>query len=397
MIKSEGNGMMTRWAGRAVAVVGICALFLATGCGTFFLYPGNYNGGGSTTGDYVYVANTIAGSLAGFSVGSGTLTALTGSPYSLGFAPNAVAVNPANSRLFAAGTNGVYGFINVYSIASTGVLSLLTSNNTGSASEVAIDVSPDGNWLLGIDANGPQANQAIVDAYQINTSTGALTLGNPAIYQYTGTQIPTITPLGIKFAPNENYVFVAVGQAGDLVFPFNSTTGVTAAGSLSLSIGSGLSDNALAVNAQSNYLYIARSGATGGGLAIYTIGSGGALNIVGSPLASGTQPTSVVINKAGTNIYVANQQDKTVSGYSIASDGTVTVQNPATSSTVSAPRALVVDNSGNYLLATSYTSTPDLSLYSFNSSSGVTFVTSASTTITGGTEPAGAISIAATH
>jgi 6-phosphogluconolactonase len=390
---------MTRWAGRAVAAIGIWALCLTTGCGTFFLYPGNYNGGtGSGTGDYVYVANTIAGSLAGFSVGSGTLTAVTSSPYSLGFQPNAVAVNPANNRVFVAGTNGTYGFINVYSIASTGTLSLLMSNNVGSATEVAIDVSPDGNWLVGIDANGPPAHQAIVDAYQINTSTGMLTLGNPAIYQYTGSVIPTINPLGIKFAPNENYVFVAVGSAGDLVFPFNSSTGVTAAGSLSLSLGTAptVSDNALAVSSNSNYLYIARSG-PGGGLAIYTIGSGGALNIVGSPLASGTQPTSVVINKAGTNIYVSNQQDNTISGYSIASNGTVAVQNPATSSTVSAPRALAVDNSGNYLLATSYGSIPDLSMYSYNTSGGLSFVTSTSTTTSGGTEPAGAISIAATH
>jgi 6-phosphogluconolactonase (cycloisomerase 2 family) len=372
---------------------------LTTGCGTFFIYPGNQSGGGTSTGDYVYVANTTAGSLAGFSVGTGTLTAVSGSPYSLGFAPTAVAVNPANTLVFVAGTNGTYGFINVYSIASTGVLSLLMSNNVGAASEVAMDVSPDGIWLVGIDANGPPAHQAIVDEYQINSSTGQLTQGNGAIYQYTGSVIPTINPLGIKFAPNEEYVFAAVGTAGDLVFPFNSSTGITVTGALSLSLGTAptVSDNALAVSSNSSYLYIARSG-PGGGLAVYTIGSGGALNIVsGSPLATGNQPTSVVVNKAGTNLYVANQQDGTVSGYSIASNGAVAVLSPATSSAVAQPRALAIDNSGNYLLATSYISTPDLSMYSYNSSSGLTFATSTSTTTSGGTEPAGAISVAATH
>lgn len=390
---------MKRWAGQAVAAIGIWALCLTTGCGNFFVYPGSQGGGGTGTGDYVYVANTTGGSVAGFSVSSAALTGVSGSPYSLSFSPNAVAVNPANTLAFVAGTNGTYGFINVYSIGSAGALSLLMSNNVGSASEVAMDVSPDGDWLVGIDANGPQAHQAIVDEYQINGSTGQLTLGNGAIYQYTGSVIPTINPLGIKFAPNENYVFTAVGTAGDLVFPFNSSTGITANGALSLSLGSAptMSDNALAVSSNSNYLYIARSG-PGGGLAVYTIGSGGALNIVsGTPLATGNQPVSVVVNKAGTNLYVANQQDSTVSGYSIASNGTVAVLSPATSTTVAQPRALAVDNSGNYLLATSYISTPDLSMYSYNSASGLSFSTSTSTTTTGGTEPAGAISIAATH
>jgi 6-phosphogluconolactonase (cycloisomerase 2 family) len=400
MMKSEGNVTMRRWAGQAVAAIGIWALCLTTGCGTFFIYPGNQSGsGGSSTGDYVYVANAIVGSLAGFSVGTGTLTAVTGSPISLGFSPSAVAVNPANTLVFVAGTNGTYGFVNVYSIGSTGALTLLMSNNVGAASEVAIDISPDGDWLVGLDANGPPAQQAIVDEYQINSSTGQLTQGNGAIYQYTGSVIPTINPLGIKFAPNENYVFVAVGTAGDLVFPFSGSTGITAIGALSLSLGSAatVSDNALAVSSNSSYLYIARSG-PGGGLAVYTIGSGGALNIVsGSPLATGNQPTSVVVNKAGTNIYVANQPDSTVSGYSISSNGAVAVLSPATSSTVAEPRVLAVDNSGNYLLATAYVSTPDLSMYSYSSTSGLTFATSTSTTTSGGAEPAGAISVAATH
>ena len=68
----------------------------------------------------------------------------------------------------------------------------------------------------------------------------------------------------------------------------------------------------------------------------------------------------MVVNKAGTDLYVANQQDGTVSGYSISSNGAVAVLSPAASSTVAQPRALAVDNSGNYLLATSYVSTPDL-------------------------------------
>src|SRR5579863_8497362 len=102
---------MNRWAKRVAATLGIWALFSTTGCGTFFVYPGNLPGGSSSTGDYVYVANATTSTLAGFSVGTGKLTAVSGSPYTLGFVPTAVAVNPANSIVFVAGTNGLYGFI----------------------------------------------------------------------------------------------------------------------------------------------------------------------------------------------------------------------------------------------------------------------------------------------
>jgi 6-phosphogluconolactonase len=390
---------MRGWTGRAVAASGgwgLC-LILMTGCAGFFVYPGSTTGGTGTTGsgDYVYVANATAETLAGFEVGSGTLTAVTNSSYTLGFVPTSVAVNPANTIVFVAGTNGVYGFINAYAIGTGGALTLLTSNNTGSAGEVSIDVSPDGDWLVGLDTNGSTVNEAIVDEYAINSSTGQLTLetNTGGTYTYTGS-VPTIVPQAIKFAPNEDYVFVAVGTAGDLVFPFSKGVFSTPQ-ALIFPAGSTSSDNALAVNSTSSTLFISRSG-TNGGLAVYTIGSGGALSEVsGSPLTAGDQPISVVINLAGSDVYLANQLSTTISGYSISSSGTVAALSPATDSLVSAPRALAVDSSGNYLLAASNAGSPDLSMYSYDATTAgkLDFVTSIPT----GSDPTGAIAIAATH
>jgi len=374
-------------------MVGIWAVCFTTGCGNFFVYPGSLTGT-SSTGDYVYVANGTTESLAGFAVGTGTLTAISGLPLSLGFAPTAVAVNPANTIVFVAGNNGVNGFINTYSIGTGGVLSLMTSNNLGSGSEVSIDVSPDGDWLVGLDANGPLVNEAIVDEYAINLTSGALTLqtNTGGVYTYTGSSIPTLVPRSIKFAPSEGFVFVAEGTAGDLVFPFSAGTFSTPQ-TLIFGAASSTSDNALAVNSGSSYLYIARSG-TGGGLAVYTVGSGGALNeVTGSPLTAGNQPFSVLVNKAGTDVYVANQVDSTISAYSIASSGAVAALSPATYTTVAASRALVIDNSGDYLLAIANGGNPDLSLYSYSSTAEPVFSTSTST----GTDPTNPVAIAATH
>jgi 6-phosphogluconolactonase len=390
---------MKRWAEQGTAALGIWALCMATGCSGFFVYPGSVAGGGSgsSTGDYVYVANSTTETVAGFSVGTNALTAATNSPYSLGFVPTALAINPANTILFVAGSNGLYGFINAYAIGSGGVLSLLASNNLGSAGEVSMDVSPDGNWLVALDANGPAANEAILDEYQINSSTGQLTSEPNAggVYGYTGSSIPTIVPRQVKFAPNGDYVFAAMGTAGDLVFPFNTSSGAFSP-ALALLLGSSAtSDNALAVSSGSAYLYIARSG-TQGGLAVYTIGSGGALSeVAGSPLAAGTQPISVVVNKAGTAVYVANQLDNTISGYSIASTGAVAILSPATYSTPAAARALAVDNSGDYLLSASNSGSPDLAMFSYDSTS--TGKLDLATSVAAGSDPAGAVAIAATH
>jgi 6-phosphogluconolactonase len=383
---------MNRWKRTGAAAVATLALLFATGCPGFFVYPGSLNSSSSSTGDYVYVANGTAETLTGFSVGSGTLTEIAGLPISLGFVPTSVVVNPANTIVFVAGSDGVSDFIDAYGIESGGVLSLLTQNTLGPlADEVAIDVSPDGGTLVALDAIGVASGVVQVDNFQINTSTGQLTGGTSATYTFAGSSIPTIVPRAVKFAPNEDYVFVTLGTAGDLVFPFPFTPTTTAQ---PLAPYSGTSDNALAVNANGDYLYIARSG-TSGGLAVFTISSAGALNQVGSTLVAGSQPISVLVNKAGTDIYVANQQTNTISGYAIASNEAVSALSPATDVTPSEPYALAVDNSGKYVLSASEVGNPDLTMFSYDSVTPgqLDLVTEMAT----GNDPTGPVAIAATH
>lgn len=375
---------MSRWVRGVVSAAVPALLSLTAGCGSFFVYPGSQtgSGSGSTSGDYVYVANQTTGNLAGFAIGSGTLTAVSGSPYSLGFSPTAVAVNPADTIVFVAG----YGVIYSYSIGSSGALTLLNTNTVGLADPISLDVSPDGNWLLGLDANGLS-----VDEYSINSSTGQLTLATGISYTGPG---GTVVPRAIKVAPNHNYVFAALGTGGDLVFPFNTSTGVLSA-PLTLTVPSGTSDNALAVNSATSFLFLARSG-TGGGVAVYSIGSGGALTAVsGSPFAAGSQPYAVAVNNGGTDVYVANQLDSTISGYSIGSNGALTTLSGSPYSNGSEPSSLVADKSGSYLLSGSHGGSPDLTIYSFDSTVTGKLDNAASTAT--GSDPTGVIGIAVTH
>lgn len=369
----------------AALIIG--GLLLATGCGNFFVPENSSTSGGSTSGgDYVYVANQATGTLSAYSVGSGALTAISGAPYSLGFSPTAVAVNPANTIVFVAGANSGIGYIDAYSIGSSGALTLLTQNNIGLGDPISLDVSPDGQWLIGLDGNG-----LTVDEYQINATTGQLTLATGATYVISNA---TVVPRGLKISPNANFVFAAIGTAGDLVFPFNTTNGVLSSPGR-LTLPANVSDNALAVSPDSGYLYIARSG-TNGGLAVYTVSSAGVLtSITGSPFTAGSQPFSVVVNSGGTAAYVANQLDSTISGYTIASGGTATAISGSPYSNNSEPSGLVIDKTGKYLLAISNSGSPDLTLYSFDSTTTgkLDFISSAST----GTDPTGPVSIAATH
>jgi DNA-binding beta-propeller fold protein YncE len=136
----------------------------------------------------------------------------------------------------------------------------------------------------------------------------------PASYSATS---GTWQPSDVRVSPNGTLIFAALGTAGDVVFTFNTTSGV-AFSSQSLTTGdASTGDYGLAVNANTTYLYIARSG-TNGGVAVYSIGSGGLLTpVTGTPFAAGIGTVSVALDSTGTYVYAANKTDGTISGYTI--------------------------------------------------------------------------------
>jgi 6-phosphogluconolactonase len=374
---------------RVAAVLGLAALCWTTGCAGFWVAVDNSSSSSTTpTNDYVYVANATTETVSGFAVGTGSLTAVTGTTYSLGFAPTGAAVNPANSILFVGGNAAIYAFA---IDSSTGALSVLNGGGAvGYAAVASMDISPDGNWLIALDQNN-----LTLDEFLINSSTGVLTAYNPTYYPVPSGA--TVVAHGVKFAPNGNDLFLALGTAGDVVYPFNTSTGALSA-PLSLSLGpaSTNSDNALAVSPDSTLLFIARSGPAGG-LAVYTIGSGGSLaQVSGSPFTAGAQPYAAAVNAAGTDVYVANRTDGTISGFSIASgSGVLTTLSGSPYQSGSGVTALAVDSSGAYLLAAANGGSPDLTMYSYDPT--IMGKLDFSTSIATGTDPTGPVALAMTH
>lgn len=358
--------------------VGVLAL---TGCGPFFIKPTGGGGTGST-GNLVYVANTTTSTVSGFTVGTGTLSNVPNMPYAIGFVPTAAVVTLANTFLYVAGPGAIYAYI----IGSDGSLTV-PSIGAGQAIVYALslDISPDGNWLIALDGTSTQ-----LDIYAINQSTGALTLNATAPYSISNAQV---TPKMVKVAPGGGLIFAALGTGGDVVFTFNTSTGAAVLSQTLAPISTQTSENALAVDSTNTHLYIARSG-VGGGLGAYTIGTAGALTpVTGSPFAAGTQPLGVALDSTSTHAYVANGSDGTISGYSLSSGGVATVLSGSPYASGASVRSLTLAKGGSYLLAVASAGSPDLTMYSFDSTGKLVQATTAAT----GTDPAGAILAVTSH
>jgi 6-phosphogluconolactonase len=375
------------WAGIAVVMV----LPGFTGCAGFFP-PLNSSGGsgGGSTSNRVYIANQAASSIGAFAIGTGTLAAVNNSPVATSYKPFSMVVTPNNTLLYVgSATGGIF----VYFINSDGSL---TTPSTGSQPAgvlaPAMTVSPDGQWLIALDGTTQQ-----LDIFQINASTGALTSVNlPATY----TPNPgTWQPSDVRVSPDGTLIFAALGIAGDAVFTFNTTTGV-ATGPLILSTGNAATgDYGLAVS-KTGYLYIARSG-TNGGVAVYSIGSGGALtSVTGSPFAAGSGTFSVVLDSTGTYAYAANRTDGTISGYTIVPATAVlglslTQLSGSPYKSGVGVQSIGIDATNKYLLAAAVNGAPDLTMYSFDVA--VPGKLDPATSVATGVDPAGAVGLALTH
>jgi 6-phosphogluconolactonase (cycloisomerase 2 family) len=357
------------------------ALLLFSGCGKFFVADettSTSTTSSSSSADYVYVMNegsSGAGTIAGYSLSSGSLTAVTDSPYSVSYAPTVAYVRPGDDLLYVG--SALSGGIYCYKIGSGGALS---AENSGSAVAsvlpVAMTIDPSGDFLAVL-----LDDYTTVIVYEIDTSTGTLTSVGSGTAQAGG------TGAALLFTPNEDNLYVATGTGGLSIFTFDSSTGAITDTGGRIAAGSEISFNALATDSSSEYLLIARSG-TNAGVDVHTITTNGALES-GTIYSAQTGPWSLAFNSGSTDLYVANKGSSTVSEFSFSS-GVLTLLTSTPASTASTPVAVAADSSGDYLLALSSGGTPNLTVFSF--SSGV--LESASTLSSTGTGP---IAMAVTH
>lgn len=360
-----------RWA-----FVGLCAAALLTGCKGFW-QPLSTTGT-STTGTasgVFYVLNQAGAAIDEYSYTSGstTATSVSGSPYSLGVSPLAMAIAPGGGFLYVSTTAGIFA----YSIGTGGALTLLNDNEAIDQQDLAttLAVDPTGAWLI-----SSTSGVADVSAIPISSSTGLIDstrlVQTANLAGGTAVQQLAISPLD----STNSYLFVAMSTAGTAVIPFTAANaapfGATAT-TYKVKNTSG-ADNAIAVDPSNRLLYVgetvALTGTQTGGLRVYSIGANSALTeISGSPFATGgTGPSSILAT--ADYVYVANRVVSgsaagNIAGYPVTSSGT-TYGLGTLIATVAAGTdtvGLAEDSTDTYVLAINSSGNPDVNAYTFDS------------------------------
>jgi 6-phosphogluconolactonase (cycloisomerase 2 family) len=372
----------------------LAALPLLAGCKGFWDAPTNSSGGTTTTtlssgNFYILNKGTTTSQIYGYSIVSGTLTALSGSPYTVSGVAYAIAMDPTGTFLYVSSTAGVY----LYTINSTsGALTQGAQVSQDLIAE-AIQVDPGGAWLIEALATGS------LNAIPI-TSTGALDLGGTRVEQQV--QMAGIQVQQMAIAPNHSLIAVALGSTGTQVFPFTSSATANPIGTplnptiaTTNTAGAGAAI-AVAMDPQNRFLYIGETAAfststsSSGGLRAFSIASSplAVTELASSPFVSGgTGPHAIQTDAAGDYVYVASWQGASsglITPFQVSSSGstyTLTAQTN-TVATGTEPLGLAEDNLGHFMLAVSSSGSPSFSAFVFDTTVGKLDLTNTDTTAT---------------
>ena len=381
----------------AVLAAGV---LLTSGCADFFPPLTSTTTTSSTSGDYVYVVNSVTNSLYEYAVGSSVLTAISGSPLTLqsGLVARSVVVTPGNGFVYVGGNGGIY----CYSIGTTGALTAVTAGDVqATANFVSLTASIDGKWLLGLDS-GALTGLPAVYVYGVNTATGVLTLSTTLQIPSPSAGIspaPTVVANTVAISRNNGVVAVTLGTAGAQVYAFNDSTGALVSSGTSptgvYNSSTAYSYNGVMFDVNSAYVYFSQTAisGSGSGVAEFSVTGTGVLSSQQlSFTASGGGPAPLVEDATGTYLYAGNRTDSTVTGYTVAS-GALTVLATAPYSSSPGIVALTRDNGTKYIVGVGSGGGNDVTLYALDA------ITAGKLDAVGviATGATGSVAVAATH
>lgn len=304
-----------------------------------------------------------------YSITSGALITIKGSPYTLHAAPFAIAVAPNGKFLYVGTAAGIF----LYTIQPSGELTLANNANAISLDiATTMQVDSSGRWLV---EAGPNLKQLL--AIPINSDTGA-----PLSTIEQSLILPAATVKQLAISPDNARVFVALGSNGTQQVnfaanqsnPFGSVANIPTINSA----GSALS---VAVDPTNRLLYIGETAAlsppgnTGG---LRAIDYNTLVEISGSPFPTGGLSSVNIVpliygpNK-GNYVYMANRtvsgsSNGSIQGFFVATSGStysLTSMGDATPTGV-APVGLVQESKGTYLMVVNFGGSPDLEAFTFD-------------------------------
>ena len=381
---------MKRWfrtaALRLAAILGLGSAVLMTGCSDSFFSAVNNNPLPTGT-SYVYVTNSTGtgGSFSAYSLASGVLTQLSGSPYTLAAVPTSIVVAPNNKFLFVGTSTGVF----LYTINSDGTL---TAGNSGTVIYIGQDTSTTVQSMA-VDSTSSWLIIANQGSAQLDALSIAPTTGIPSSSVSSPAKLSAATPLQVAISPGNKNVFVALGANGTEALTFSSGSG-TPWGSTGTTVSvakTNGSDNAVAVDSTSSYVFVTENATNQ--LRVFPITSFSKSSE--TDYATGQAPSSVLADLSGSYVYVGNATDNTISAYSLSA-GALTVLGDSPFSSVKSPLAMVEDSTKGYLLTIGSKGNPNLWVYNFDTTTAGDLDVKTTTSTASATTSA-ATGIAVTH
>jgi 6-phosphogluconolactonase (cycloisomerase 2 family) len=243
------------------------------------------------TGAFLYVANSGSNNISVFSVdsGSGALTQLANSPFSIGLTPINMQLTPSGSFLYVSAASLPLGLVEGFSV-SGGVLTPLGVTPTDGINPNGMAIDPKGAYLYVANSS---ADSNTVSIFAIGSSGGLQEITNSPI------NVGFSTPIAVVLDPKGQFLYVAnQGSNNVAVFAIDSTTGLPSILSSSTSTGAFVTEkspNFLAVDPSGKYLYV---GNMGTGAAIQSLkNSSGTLTSIGTYPVGNTASSIVVLGK----------------------------------------------------------------------------------------------------
>lgn len=327
---------------------------------------------------YILDAGSNPG-IVGASIVSGSLTAISGSPWLVTGVPHSMAIAPNGSFLVVSTTGGVFSFPITSGTLGTGVL-------ISDIEAYSVRVDTTSSWV--VEAI-PGANGFSLDAVPVNSATGASP--GAAQTQSYGLTNAALEPNQMAISGDDANIFVALGTGGTAVVAFNHSA---ASGSNPLASTSTVIDVANAGQALSvavdpgtspRLFFIGEtladptSGASGG-LRVFnysSLGSGSPTQATGSPIASGGLAPNFILplstgTYAGDYVYVANGAGQSaagnVTGFSITagSGSTYTIATDTSTAAGAQPLGLAEDSTGSFVFAVGSQGSPYFDAYTFD-------------------------------
>jgi YD repeat-containing protein len=295
-------------------------------------------------GRFAYVANNGSNNVSAFGINqtTGVLSPVTGSPFTAGTGPQSVLVEPSSEFVYT-GNSGSQNISEYTFNPSTGALSAISGSPLG-ASFSLTDVSSDPTGQL-IFAAGTQGNFGMLNIYSVTLNQTSPPVPNGSLQfpiQASGAGLGLKTS-SVAVCPFARFAYVANMGSDNLTgfsYAFNGTIAVPGS-----PFATGTAPTGVAIDPSGRFAYVANSGSNNvSGFSIDST-TGAATPLAASPFPAGTNPSAIAVDGSGKFLLVTNKGDNTVSVFAIDSNtGALTAVAGSPFATGTAPVAITVIN-----------------------------------------------------